>query len=318
MIRLGWFLELAALRLAYLLVKLLALGSCVAIVLWILRLDVTQSVLTGIRGWIQSNRELFGVILGAFLASSTGYAAQLLLDRRREAQQLRRSARLLKSDIQHLLLKVRLLEHSLRQDFGDPEKKLRFIQSPRCRIDWIPNWFEHLSDLGHLMPSDYAARIRGIYCGAEDIRASVAAGDLQRASEVVVDLLSHDTSRKLIEDLAPTSEELIEDLGRLAATGRVRDWFWREFWNGITFRIQLKAVRGEIEDEIVGVLSEKGRIELGEVLDHMDAWLSEKDQSFQRRYRERWRRLVFRVVMDSKRISICWNEVWLSTEAAEG
>ena len=278
MIRLGWLLKLAALRLACSLLKLFALGSCVAIVLRVLRLDVTQSGMTSIREWIQSNRELFGVILGAFLASATGYSAQLLLDRRREAQQLRRSAKLLKSDIEHLLLKVRVLDHSLQLNFGDPEKKLRFIQSPHRRINWIPNWFEHLSELGHLMPSVHAGRIRDIYGGAQDIRASIAAGDLQRAHEVAVHLLSHDSSKEFVEDLSLTSEELIEDLARLAATGRIKDRFWQGLWQNVTFRLQLRAVRGEIEDEIVRVLSERGRIELGEVLDHMDSWLSAKDE----------------------------------------
>ena len=133
-------------------------------------------------------------------------------------------------------------------------------------------------------------------------------------NQLVVDLLCNDSSRQLMEDLTLTSEDLLEDLSYIWVTGRSKDRFWVQMLRNLRFRYNYNLVKEEVEAEIVHVLSEKERMNLSEVLKYMNTWISAKEKRFQRRHRDRWDKIVFRVVSDSDRVEMAWNELWLAKE----
>jgi hypothetical protein len=315
MIRLSWFLKIAVFRALFNLLKVAVVALAIMAVAWIFQLNTTRLIVDEFGIWQKNNPQVFGVLLGAALASFLGFTTQLVLDHRRRRQAIGRSAKLIRTDIDRILFKVRSLEWTLRSDIiSSSEDRTRCLQMPLHRIDWMPNWFEHVAELGIVLSEIHLSRIHSIYSGARDIQTCLMNVDTEKLSQLVVDLLSNDSSRQLMEDLTLTSENLLEDLSYISVTGRGKDRFWAQMWQNLRFRYDYRLVKEEVEAEIVHVLSEKERMNLGEVLKHMNTWISVKEKRFQRRHRDRWDKIVFRVVSDSDRIKMAWNELWLAKE----
>lgn len=313
MLRLSWFFKVATLKVLLNLLKVAGVVFAIMAMAWILRLNTTRSIIREVGIWEKDNPQLFGVLLGAALASFLGLATQLVLDHRRRRQAIRRSAKLIRADIDRILFKVRSLEWTLRSDsFPSSEARTRFLKVPLHRIDWMPNWFEHVAELGIVLPEVHLSRIHSIYSGARDIQNCLLNADTENLSQLVVDLLSNDSSRQLMEDLTLTSEELLENLAYVSVTGRMKDKFWVQMWGNLRFRYAYRSVKEEVEAEIVHILSEKARMNLSELLKYMNTWISAKGKRFQRRHRDRWDKIVFQVVSDSDRIEMAWNELWLA------
>ena len=315
MIRLSWFLKIAVFRALFNLLKVAVVVLAIMAVAWIFQLNTTRSIVDELGIWQKNNPQVSGVLLGAFLASLLGFTTQLVLDHRRRRQAIRRSAKLIRTDIERILFKVRSLEWTLRSDILlSSEDRTRCLQMPSHRIDWMPNWFEHVAELGIVLPEIHLSRIHIIYSGARDIQTCLMNVDTEKLNQLVVDLLSNDSSRQLMEDLTLTSEDLLEDLSYIWVTGRSKDRFWVQMLRNLRFRYNYNLVKEEVEAEIVHVLSEKERMNLSEVLKYMNTWISAKEKRFQRRHRDRWDKIVFHVVSDSDRIEMAWNELWLAKE----
>jgi hypothetical protein len=238
MIRLSWFLKIIVFRALFNLLKVAVVVLAIMAVAWIFQLKTTRSIVDEFGIWQKNNPQVFGVLLGAALASFLGFTTQLVLDHRRRRQAIRRSAKLIRADIDRILFKVRGLEWTLRSDIpSSSEDRTRLLQMPHHRIDWMPNWFEHVAELGIVLREIHLSRIHSIYSDARDIQTCLMNVDTEKLSQLVVDLLRNDSSRQLMEDFFTlTSEDLLEDLWYICVTGRSKDRFWVQMWRNLRFR----------------------------------------------------------------------------------
>jgi hypothetical protein len=315
MLKPTWFLKAFSLKIAYLFLQIFFIAMILLLILWEWRFKLVQDIYSAFYVFTKDNPQLFGVILGAFLASAFGLTMQLFLDRQRQNQSIRRSARILQSDIENIFFVANSLQVTLQLPFRTKKDKLRFLRSPVFQIYWMPNWFDHITELGGVLSDIDLSFIRGIYASVQDIQASVSAGDISRAAEATNKLLERDRGKKLLDLGLSDSKELLADLSIIAATGRSTDHFWTQFYRSISFQFKYRTIKGLIEDVVVGVLTERGQMNLDALLVYMNKWLSNQESKFQRRYKGLWDQFVFWLVCNSNRISITWNEVSLAHKA---
>ena len=313
MLRPTWFLKIFFLKIVYLFLRIFVIAGILLLVLWAWRLNFVQNSYSAFYVFTQNNPQLFGVILGAFLASVFGLTMQLFIDRQRQNQSIRRSARILQSDIEKIFFEASSMQVTLQSlPFPTKEDKLRFLRSPVFQMYWMPNWFDHVTELGSVLSKIDLSFIRDIYAGVQDIQASITAGDISRAAEAINKLLESDRGKKVLDLGLPDSKELLADLSIIAATGRSTDRFWMQFYHSICFQYKYRTIKQLIEDVVVGVLTERGQMNLHALLEYMNIWLSKQESKFQRRYKGLWDQFVFWLVCNSNRISITWNEVRLA------
>jgi hypothetical protein len=312
----NWFLKIILWKIVYFILQVFVIVMILLLILWELRLSYVQNIYSALYVFTQNNPQLFGVILGAFLASAFGLTMQLFLDRQRQNHSMRRSARILRSDIRNIFTKAISLQTTLQSiPFPTKEDRLRFHRSANFQMCWMPNWFDHVTELGGVLSEVDLSFIHGIYAGVQDYQANIAAGDISRATEAINKLLESDREKKLLDLGLPDFKELLADLSIISATGRSTDRFWNQFYRSIYFQFNYRTIKPLIEDVVVGVLTEREQMKLDALLDYMDKWLSKQESKFQRRYKGLWDQFVFWLVCHSDRISIAWNEVRLTHKA---